>query len=272
MQAEVERCHEMVRWCADSLRPENLRELRALHRPPAAVQSIFDATAILIGADKWQRKMLVGNFCDRLRNVNIDDVSLAQFRQVRKLLVLPDFDEEVIRGVCPPAVPLAVWCRAIGACLAKTRFGDGIEQMPDAEGHAAGDASGAGLVIEPALSKLSLKDLQHVTELTVSRPDVGSITFHGETDCSAIDLAKLVHLDVGEVLVYPNGFKPPVGQGLNKLSTVTMYQCWPTHSNMDPGAQERYRRKIQQMTEEKRAKFVDYNCSTGVWKFQVEHF
>lgn len=141
-------------------------------------------------------------------------------------------------------------------------------------------AAEAGLLITPNLAELGPDDLGQVSELTVLKEDVGSITFHGMTDCTGLDVVKLVHLDCGEVLVYPEpGSKPPVGQGLNKPATVTMYQCWPpNHPDQldgllqDPEAQDRYKRKIQKMTEEKRATFVDYNCNTGIWRFKVEHF
>jgi nuclear pore complex protein Nup98-Nup96 len=248
------------------------------------------------------RKVLIGNVPERLRGIDIDGISLAQFRRVRRLLVLPDFDEEFVRGVCAAALPLAIWCRSIGICLAKTRFsawgGPEIQSLSSTmdedrggpeRSSAADEASPQGssweglgsleidgLVIIPDLSRLSARELRQVSELTVSRPEVGSITFHGLTDCSYLDLTRLVHLDIGEVLVYPEpGSKAPIGQGLNKRSTVTMYQCWPPNGRghlEDEIAQERYRYKIQQMTEEKRAKFIDYDCNTGVWKFQVEHF
>lgn len=132
------------------------------------------------------------------------------------------------------------------------------------------------LVVSPDLSRLSPNEMRQVKELSVSRPEVGSITFHGTTDCTGLDIESLVHLEVGEVLVYPMpGSKPVVGQGLNKRATVTMYQCWPPNGRgnlEDEKAQQRYRWKIQQMTEDKHAKFIDYDCNTGVWKFQVEHF
>lgn len=141
-------------------------------------------------------------------------------------------------------------------------------------------AAEAGLTVTPNLSELRPEELGQVSELTVLKEEVGSITFHGTTDCAGLDIVQLVHLDLGEVLVYPEpGSKPAVGQGLNKHATVTMYQCWPpNHPDQldgllqDPEAQDRYKRKIQKMTEEKRAKFVDYNCNTGIWRFQVEHF
>jgi len=131
------------------------------------------------------------------------------------------------------------------------------------------------LTIAPDLSTLTSEELREVVELEVSNPGVGSIIFHGITDCSTLDIERLVHLDVGEVLVYPCGNKPSPGMELNKRATVTMYQCWPPNGRghlEDESAQERYRGKIKQMTEDKRATFIDYDCSTGTWVFQVEHF
>lgn len=119
-------------------------------------------------------------------------------------------------------------------------------------------------------------ELREIREFTVTRPGTGSITFHGVTDCRELDFEKIIKLEVGEVLVYPEGgTKPQVGVGLNKPATVTMYQCWPpTGSKLlqDTKSQERYRKKIQQMTEQKNAHFIDYDCTSGIWKFRVEHF
>ncbi|CAE8643678.1 unnamed protein product [Polarella glacialis] len=50
-------------------------------------------------------------------------------------------------------------------------------------------------------------------------------------------------------------------------------RCFPPgeavidEDNMD------YKNKIQKMTEENSAcTFLDYNCQTGIWKFEVDHF
>eukprot|EP00420_Gonyaulax_spinifera_P022523 CAMPEP_0197908766 /NCGR_PEP_ID=MMETSP1439-20131203/67448_1 /TAXON_ID=66791 /ORGANISM="Gonyaulax spinifera, Strain CCMP409" /LENGTH=51 /DNA_ID=CAMNT_0043530285 /DNA_START=8 /DNA_END=159 /DNA_ORIENTATION=+ len=51
-----------------------------------------------------------------------------------------------------------------------------------------------------------------------------------------------------------------------------MYQCFPPNGSkllQDPKSQERYKKKIKQMTEEKQAMFIDYDCATGVWEFSV---
>jgi len=132
------------------------------------------------------------------------------------------------------------------------------------------------MIFDPDLETLSPNELTCVKDLTISRPDVGEITFHGETDVTNLDFERIVRLEIGEVLVYPDpNLKPAEGVGLNKAATVTMYQCWPPNGSKlleDPASQDKYKKKIKQMTEEKQARFIDYDCSTGVWKFSVEHF
>jgi len=132
------------------------------------------------------------------------------------------------------------------------------------------------IVVRPDPALLTESERREVLELEVSRPGISSIVFHGHTDITGLDIPSLVHLDVGEVLVYPQpGTKPPVGEGLNKKATVTMHRCFPPNGRdqlSDARSQERYRQKIKHMTEEKGAAFLDYNYKAGVWVFQVEHF
>jgi len=139
-----------------------------------------------------------------------------------------------------------------------------------------GGGRGDGLVVTPDLAALSAEERRRVIDLRVERPGVGSVVFHGATDCAGLgDLAELVRLAPGEVLVYPGGSRPPPGQGLNKRATVTMHRCWPPQGRrrlQDPRSRERYRERIRAMTEERGAAFLDYDCDAGVWQFQVEHF
>ena len=66
----------------------------------------------------------------------------------------------------------------------------------------------------------------------VRREGVGSILFHGTVDCRDIDFNHVVRLGVGEVLVYPDGMdKPPVGEGLNRMATVTWAQHFCNFAN-----------------------------------------
>lgn len=138
-----------------------------------------------------------------------------------------------------------------------------------------------GLIVEPDLTRLAPAELRQVRDFVVSRPHVGSIHFHGLTDCTGLNIQKLVHLQIGslgtpEILVYPNqDMKPPKGEGLNKGAVVTLCQCWPPNGRShlkDAADKERYRGKIKQMTTEKKAVFIDYDCDTGIWTFEVDGF
>lgn len=296
LKAELEECLDMIRWCGDSLTRENLQDLKNTTRPAAVVKDVLEAVALLIGQpetrwDKLKRLIAAPTFLERIQRLSFQQsVSRDTFRKLRDRLQHPDFDEEQIKQVCVPVVPLAMWCRAIGVYLSKTKFRGGPEIRPVAGAGAAGTMQPHGqldqlppnesyLVFDPDIRNMSDDELRCVQNLTISRPNVGTISFHGITDCTNLDFERIVRLEIGEVLVYPDSStKPDIGIGLNKAATVTMYECWPPNGRkhlQDPKSQERYRNKIKTMTEEKHAaaaRFLDYDCNTGIWKFSVEHF
>jgi len=294
LQAELEECLDMIRWCAGSVTRESLQELKATSKPPPVVKDVLETVALLLGTpetrwDKLKRLIAAPTFLERIQRLSFQQsITRSVFRELRDRLQHPGFDEEQIKSVCVPVVPLAMWCRAIGVYLSKTKFRNGPEIRPVAAAGAPASAlvlmaerpvaptEASYMTFEPDLASLTPEELRCVRELTISRPSVGQITFHGETDCSDLDLERIVRMEIGEVLVYPDSsLKPPIGVGLNKAATLTMFQCWPPNGSkllQDPKSQERYRRKIRQMTEEKHARFLDYDCNTGVWKFSVNHF
>jgi hypothetical protein len=261
-------------------------------RPVAVVKDILEAVALLLGQpeNKWEKllKLISGStFPKQVQRLNFQNsVTRDQFRALCDKLRHPDFDEEHVKTVCVPVVPLATWCRAVGIYLSKTKFQGGPSIRPIAAASGMAPSMTASipklqtpaefLEFEPDLRKMSLEELRSVKELAVSRAAVGKVIFHGVTDCTNLDFESIVRLEVGEVIVYPEASsKPPVGVGLNKPSTVIMYQCYPPNGHMllkDLKSQQRYKAKIQQMTEEKHAKFIDYDCATGIWKFGVDHF
>jgi len=296
MQAELEECLDTIRWCASSVTRESLQDVKNTGKPAPVVKDVLETVALLLGQteSRWDKlKRFVGSptFLDKIQRLNFQqNVTREQFKKLRERLGHPDFDEELIKTVCVPVVPLAMWCRAIGVYLSKTKFKGGGEIRPVAAAGAAAQSpsrqqgsggsrattSGAYMIFEPDIETLSAEELRSVPELSISRPAVGKITFHGNTDCTGLDFEHIVRLEIGEVLVYPDSQqKPPIGTGLNKAATVTMYQCWPPNGSkllQDPKSQDRYKKKIKSMTEEKRARFIDYDCNTGVWKFSVDHF
>jgi len=300
-QVELEECLDTIRWCAESVTRDSLQDLRNMTKPPAVVKDVVEAVVLLLGQsetrwEKLKRILSSPSFLERIQRLNIQQgVTREQFHRLRERLQHPEFDEELIKTTCVPAVPLATWCRAIGVYLSKTKYrgGPGVRPVAAAVAthhHSERRADRAStptartpsptasehITFDPDIRLMGPEELLAVKELTICRPDVGTVTFHGSTDCSNLDLEHVVRLEVGEVLVYPEpDLKPPIGSGLNKPATVTLYQCWPPNGSallQDVRSQEKYRAKIKQMTEDKHARFVDYDCNTGVWKFSVDHF
>jgi len=137
------------------------------------------------------------------------------------------------------------------------------------------------LEVTPDIFAMSTDELRHVRDLTIRKPNVGEVTFQGEVDLSQEkrlleDLPSLVRLERGEVVLYPDpSTKPQEGEGLNRPATITLFECLPpanTGGLSDPNAKSRYRARIAQMTEEKGARFIDYDCDRGIWQFRVDHF
>jgi len=290
LQVELEECLDTIKWCASSVTRDSLQDLRNTARPEAVVKNVIEAVALLLGQpetrwDKLKQFISKPAFFDKLQKLDFQrNVTKEQFRKLRDKLSHRDFDEELIKTVSVPVVPLAMWCRAIGVYLSKTKYQGGPEIRPVAGAGAAAPAqryqdrrsSLAAMVVEPDLSEMSPEQLRRVQDLRISREGVGTIRFEGETDCTGLDFENIVRLEIGEVLVYPHPrTKPEIGVGLNKAATVTMYECWPPAGSVqieDTASQEEYKGRIKSMTEEKKARFIDYDCTTGVWEFAVDHF
>jgi len=279
--AELQECLDTIRWCASSVTREGLRDVQQISRPAPGVRAVLQAVALLLGLtegtwDRLKRHIGTSTFPERIQRFDCrQSVTREQFKRLRELLAHPDFDEELIKTASFSLVPLAMWCRAIGVFLSTTKFRGGPEIRPVAEKYWAAAGYDA-LVFDPDIQRLTVEELRHVQNLTVSRRGVGRIQFPGHTDCSNLDFDRILRLEVGQVLVYPEGCaKPDVGVGLNKPALVTMYKCNPPSGGKllkDIKAQERYKQKIKEMTERKSAKFVEYDCKTGIWIFSVDHF
>lgn len=166
--------------------------------------------------------------------------------------------------------------RGVAGDLAEKRLTE--ESPPKARGAAPpAPPELGGLSVEPPLWALSDAELAHVQELRIGREEVGQVTFHGETDCRGLlpRLPQLISIENGEVVVYPDPqTKPSVGVELNKPASVMLYCCMPKSQGRlnSEEARERYKRRVAQMTEEKGAHFVDYDCGTGTWEFRVDNF
>lgn len=298
-----------ITGAAAAVSQRDLAELRSFRNPPAVVCQVMEAVALLLGVPdpRWAkvRKLLDNNFTQRVCTLDPGTVSWAQFEKLRLLLQVPCFSDGSLGERCPAVVALAHWCNAVGRFLEeKPPPPPSSRREPVPLGRSRGaavsedslDASRceteapqvpaparhrkrpelSGLRVVPDLWSMSEEELRAVSNLHVSRDGVVCVTFHGETDCREIlhRLAELVLLGPGEVVVYPNQTeKPPVGVGLNKPASITMYGCHPkTTEFRDSKAREKYKKRVRLMTEEKGAEFVDYDCDQGVWQFRVSQF
>lgn len=137
---------------------------------------------------------------------------------------------------------------------------------------------------EPRIQELAAKEraepgyCRRVKDFVVGRQGYGSIKFLGETDVRGLDLESLVQFNNREVIVYvDDSKKPPVGQGLNKPSEVTLLniKCFDkkTGRQYTEGPKvEKYKEMLKRKVEDQDAEFVSFDPIKGEWKFRVSHF
>ncbi|KAL2149362.1 hypothetical protein VTH82DRAFT_8710 [Thermothelomyces myriococcoides] len=117
---------------------------------------------------------------------------------------------------------------------------------------------------------------QRVSDFTVGRENVGSVTFKVPVDLSNINLDEIfdgiVILVPRSATVYPVAAKkPPVGKGLNVPAVISLEHSYPRGGLSTTG--RRLERHIERLkTAIPDTKFESYDKETGVWTFSVEHF
>jgi len=112
--AELEQCLDTIKWCASTVRRDSLQDLKNERNPVPVVKYVLEAVSILLGTPetKWDRlKNLISSrdFPGKVHKLNPQqNVTKEQFRRLRERLRNQDFDEELIKTVCVPVVPLAM--------------------------------------------------------------------------------------------------------------------------------------------------------------------
>lgn len=297
-----------VQAAAAAVNMRDMAELRSFRNPPAVVCQVLEAVAVLLGVEdvRWakMRKLLDKDFVAKIRTFDPSSTTLAQAERLAVILQVPTFSDGLLGERCPAVLSLATWCNAVGRHLEAPlpavapppmplpssggrtsrrenwhgQLGGGLSEVDNGSVACLQRPDMGGLEVEPDLWSLSEEELAHVSELKVSRAGVGAVTFHGITDCRGLAqrrrLLEIIILNPGEVVVYPNQLtKPQVGVGLNKPASVCLFGCLPKAQGFkDRRARERYKRRVRQMTEDKGAEFVDYDCDEGIWQFRVAHF
>ena len=112
-QVELEECFDTLMWCARAVTRESLRDLE--HAP--VVKDVLEAVSLTVGKHEatWDKlKQLISEpfFYEKLQRLDFQrTITNEQFQKLCDKLANPQFDEEHIKTVCVPIVPLAMWCR-----------------------------------------------------------------------------------------------------------------------------------------------------------------
>ncbi|OLP94205.1 3'-5' exonuclease eri-1 [Symbiodinium microadriaticum] len=297
---------------------EDLTELASMPRPHPAVQRVAECVLMLLGFrdSSWAAARSAFEsadiFQERLQAFRAPrSLSRLQFQKLQRSLEAAKaaWSDPAVANRCRACLGLEQWCRAVAEALAPkfealanssrkiSTLGastgsssvNGTTSLPGtSRGRDVPEAAartsipiGLGdLIITPNIYALQPHELRRVRDLTICRPKVGEVTFHGDLDLvteSNIleDLPHVLRLEPGEVVLYPDSrTKPREGKGLNRPATITLFRCLPPSGAAFPDEESkvRYRNRIAQMTEAKGARFVDYDCDQGLWQFRVDHF
>lgn len=123
------------------------------------------------------------------------------------------------------------------------------------------------------LQNLSDEDLSQVKNFTIYRHEYGKICWEGLIDVRGLDLDNIVSIDFKEVRVYEDNAdfpSPPLGIGLNRPATITLYQIFP--KKISPEHNRVYENKLRQFCDNNEAEFISYDADLGEWVFLVKHF
>jgi nuclear pore complex protein Nup98-Nup96 len=131
------------------------------------------------------------------------------------------------------------------------------------------------------LNKMSRDQLKQVVNFTVGRQHCGSVTFNGAVDLTTVDMeniyGKIVEIGVRKITVYPDEtIKPPMGKGLNVVSTLRIENSWPRgrdrKSPLPITSGPLFDKHIDRLQKVHDTEFIDYDTQTGTWVFKVPHF
>jgi nuclear pore complex protein Nup98-Nup96 len=146
-------------------------------------------------------------------------------------------------------------------------------------------------IVSPSLSemnRMSNEELNHVENLIVTYPGVGSIHFLEPVDLISASpthdrngivkiFGNIIIIEPKVCTVYPGEEnKPPIGQGLNVPAHIELLKCW----TMDKTTQKpiidvehpRFKRHMKKLKTMPDTEFISFDIETGCWSFNVEHF
>ncbi|CAL1144350.1 unnamed protein product [Cladocopium goreaui] len=237
-EEEAVRCCKTLNKIGGQISSEHLRDLRKPRQLPPQVVKLLQAIALLLGHKDVKvsnlKKLLADTLPQKLSAFDPRRITQLQRTKLRALLSSAEVQPDQIATLCLPFTSLAQWCECVMIFLSHTQMlqsekeKEKAEKAEEPQTKPSRSSRGlSSLQIQPDLTRLSPEQLKEVKDLTITKPNIGSVVFHGTTDCSTLDLQKDIVLKRGYVLVYPDTKrKPPLGEGLNKPATVTMGANW----------------------------------------------
>lgn len=101
----------------DSLKKNDIAEVRSYGKPPEKVQKVMEAVMILKGLPPtWEeaKKVLADNeFLKKLKNFDKDHVSDKVLKKIEKCTAEKNFDPDIVGEVSFAARGLCIWVKAI---------------------------------------------------------------------------------------------------------------------------------------------------------------
>jgi nuclear pore complex protein Nup98-Nup96 len=134
--------------------------------------------------------------------------------------------------------------------------------------------SKSGYLCKPDVNELMLLSeaiLSKIPHFEIIRENVGKIEWE-DVDIRGVNFDEIVSIELLAVSVY-EGVKnvPPIGTKLNKSAIVTFQKAWPKDRNSNDKLNI-YEEKLKRFCGNHDARFLSYECESGVWRFEVSHF
>ena len=131
------------------------------------------------------------------------------------------------------------------------------------------------------LRKVSRDRLKRFPGFIIGREACGFVHFDQPVDLTTVDLDhiydNIAMITTRSLTVYPNvASKPPLGQGLNVPSTISLENSWPRGRDRKTPSQEKsgvkFDKHVDRLSKVAGTEFVKYDKDTGTWVFKVPHF
>jgi len=215
----------------DNISSNDLQQIRGIGRSHAAVREVVETSVMILGYPDatWMAAQAyferADAFLDKMRNFDASRcVSRLQFQKLCRGLTSPQhsFAEGTLEPICPAALGLARWCRAVAELVA-ARYGESIEQHrvgPSGVRRKSFGRQGDGpaglassprrereretridedggvdaqlsppsrpdlgdIEVSPDVYSMSSADLRRVRDFTIRKAGIGEVSFPGELD------------------------------------------------------------------------------------------